>query len=288
MVGAPGSGKTMLARRLAGILPPLTSQEAVDVTRVWSAAGLTDGSKGLAMDRPFRAPHHTASRTALVGGGAALRPGEVSLAHRGVLFLDELPEFSRDALEALRQPMEEGRVVISRRIGTSVFPSECTVVGAMNPCPCGYLGHLQRVCVCSAAGLHRYRARVSGPLLDRVDALIEVPPLSLAELEAAGRGETSATVAARVAAARSFASHREDAVARRAEVTLEERSGLSPGASCLVRQALTCECLGGRGYARVVRLARTIADLDGEETVSEEHVAEGLALRLDQRRLGLL
>jgi magnesium chelatase family protein len=288
MVGSPGSGKTMLARRLPGILPPLSGEEAVDVMRVWSAAGLRDVNAGLVMRRPFRAPHHTASRTALVGGGAALRPGEVSLAHRGVLFLDELPEFSRDALEALRQPLEEGRVVISRGTGTSVFPAACAVIGAMNPCPCGYLGHERRACVCSAAGIQRYRTRVSGPLLDRVDALVEVPPLTLAELEAAGQGESSATVGARVAAAREFALQRGADKRKAGEGSLEERLDLSADAQGLVRQALASECLGGRGYARVIRLSRTIADLDRVEKVGLEHVAEALSLRLDKRRLGLL
>jgi magnesium chelatase family protein len=268
MVGAPGSGKTMLARRLAGILPSLGDEEAVDVMRVWDAAGLRDDQAGLAKRRPFRAPHHTASRAALVGGGAALRPGEVSLAHRGVLFLDELPEFSRDALEALRQPMEEGRVVISRRAGTSVFPAACTVVGAMNPCPCGYMGHHKRPCTCSAAGIQRYRARVSGPLLDRIDALIEVPPLTLA--------------------ARDFARERTARANKCAAVAPEERMSLNAEARGLVRQAMASECLGGRGYVRVIRLARTIADLDGVATVGAEHVGEALALRLEQHRIGSL
>jgi magnesium chelatase family protein len=289
MVGAPGSGKTMLAHRLAGILPPLSSAEAVDVTRVWSAAGLRDSQAGPARRRPFRTPHHTASRTAIVGGGAALRPGEVSLAHRGVLFLDELPEFSRDALEALRQPLEEGRVVVSRRAGTCVFPAACMVVGAMNPCPCGYLGHTRRACVCSAAAIQRYRARVSGPLLDRIDALIEVPPLTIDELEAAGQGETSATVAARVASAREFARRRKaEQEAARMPGAWEVGMGLSAEARDLLRHALASECLGGRGYARVIRLARSIADLDGAASVGTEHLAEALALRLDHRRLGLL
>jgi magnesium chelatase family protein len=287
MLGAPGSGKTMLARRLAGILPSLADDEAVDVMRVWDAAGLRDLQGSRVVSRPFRAPHHTASRAAMVGGGAGLRPGEVSLAHRGVLFLDELPEFSRDVLEALRQPLEEGRVVISRRTGTSVFPAGCTVVAAMNPCPCGYLGHQRRACTCSGASIQRYRARVSGPLLDRIDALIEVPPLSLAEIEAAEREETSAAVARRVAAARDFARERMASVDSGATGALEAESGLSAEARVLVRKALASECLGGRGYARVIRLARTIADLDGVATVEAGHVGEALTLRLEQRRIGL-
>ncbi len=293
MVGSPGSGKTMLARRLAGILPPLTREEAVDVTRVWNAAGLQSAQAGLATDRPFRAPHHTASRAALVGGGATLRPGEVSLAHRGVLFLDELPEFSRDALEALRQPLEEGRVIISRRCGTSMFPAACTLVAAMNPCPCGYLGHLDKACRCQAIAVERYRARISGPLLDRVDVLIEVPALTLTALEEPARAERSAIVRQRVAAAREF---RRERLQRSPETpglpegkaawSLEDRSLLTADARRLLRQALVRESLSGRAYVRIISLARTIADLDGDLPVTADHLAEALALRLDHRRIG--
>ncbi|OFW65299.1 MAG: hypothetical protein A2Y74_05735 [Actinobacteria bacterium RBG_13_63_9] len=288
MVGPPGSGKTMLARRLGGILPPLTREEAVDVTRVWSAAGLRDVHIGLARERPFRAPHHTASRAALVGGGVGLRPGEVSLAHRGVLFLDELPEFSRDALEALRQPLEEGRVIISRRAGTSVFPASCTFVAAMNPCACGYLGHARKECRCSAIAIQRYRARISGPLLDRIDALVEVPPLTLTELEGRARAESSATVRARVLAAREFARDRAAGVDSECHRSLEDKGSLDGEARALLRQALVNESLSGRGYARVISLSRTIADLDGLVTVGGQHVAEALALRLDHRRIGFV
>jgi magnesium chelatase family protein len=285
MVGAPGSGKTMLARRLAGILPPLTRQEALDVARVWSAAGLRDVGTGLPRMRPFRAPHHTASRAALVGGGAGLRPGEVSLAHHGVLFLDELPEFSRDALESLRQPLEERQVVISRRTGSSTFPAACTVVGAMNPCPCGFLGHTRKQCRCTAASVQRYRNRISGPLLDRMDAFIEVPPLRLGELDGVGRTESSSQVAQRVAAAREFARERVGRMRVKDRMSLEYRDGLSDAARSLLRDALVSDSLSGRGYARVVRLARTIADLDSTMVVSSEHAAEALALRVDYRRL---
>ncbi len=285
MVGSPGAGKTMLARRLPGILPGLSRDEAVDVTRVWSAAGLQAARAGLIKERPFRAPHHTASRAALVGGGMLLRPGEVSLAHRGVLFLDEFPEFSRDALESLRQPLEEGRVAISRRTGTSLFPAACTLVAAMNPCPCGYLGHPTKPCRCAAAAIERYRARVSGPLLDRVDALIEVPPLTLASLDDRSALEPSATVRARVTAAQEFRRVRREQAERSGERSAETRSRLAADARSLLRQALVRDALSGRAYVRVVGLARTIADLDGLEEVSADHVAEALSLRLDQRRL---
>ena len=285
LVGSPGAGKTMLARRLPGILPGLTRDEAVDVTRVWSAAGLQATRAGLIKERPFRAPHHTASRAALVGGGMILRPGEVSLAHRGVLFLDEFPEFSRDALEALRQPLEEGRVVISRRAGTSIFPAACTLVAAMNPCPCGYLGHPTKPCRCPASVIERYRARVSGPLLDRVDALIEVPPLTLAALDDRSALEPSAMVRARVTAAREFRRLREERAAQNGQRLAETRDRFSLEARSLLRQALVRDALSGRGYVRVAGLARTIADLDCLEEVSAEHLAEALSLRLDHRRL---
>lgn len=286
MVGAPGAGKTMLARRLAGILPPLTHAEAVAVTRIWNVAGLERGRMGLLTERPFRAPHHAASRAALVGGGNSLRPGEVSLAHQGVLFLDELPEFSRDVLEALRQPLEEGRVVISRRAGTSEFPAACTLVAAMNPCPCGYLGHADKPCRCSAAGIERYRSRISGPLLDRVDALIEVPSLTLGALEQAHEVESTRVVRERVIAAWEF---RRQRLERQVDLTgeaLERRSFLTAEARALLRRALVAESLSGRAYVRIVNLARTIADLDQLLPVGPEHVAEALALRLDHRRVG--
>jgi magnesium chelatase family protein len=287
MVGSPGAGKTMLARRLPGILPALTRDEAVDVTRVWSAAGLQTRA-GLMRERPFRAPHHTASRAALVGGGMVLRPGEVSLAHRGVLFLDEFPEFARDVLEALRQPLEEGRVSISRRTGTSIFPAACTLVAAMNPCPCGYLGHPTKTCRCPAAAVERYRARVSGPLLDRVDALIEVPPLTLDALDDRSALEPSAAIRARVAAAREFRLGRRERSELAGEWSDEGRHRFSPEARSLLRHALVRDALSGRAYVRVMSLARTIADLDLVDEVSAEHLAEALSLRLDHRRLAFV
>jgi magnesium chelatase family protein len=222
----------------------------------------------------------------LVGGGTVLRPGEVSLAHRGVLFLDELPEFSRDALEALRQPLEEGRVVISRRAGTSVFPAACTLVAAMNPCPCGYLGHPEKACRCQAIAIERYRARISGPLLDRIDVLVEVPPLTLSALDQAAGSESSASVRARVMAARAFRDTRPERQGGKAGDGLEERNLLTKEARSLLRQALIHDSLSGRAYVRIISLARTIADLDNLLPVGPEHVAEALALRLDHRRIG--
>jgi magnesium chelatase family protein len=214
-----------------------------------------------------------------------LRPGEVSLAHRGVLFLDEFPEFSRDGLEALRQPLEEGRVVISRRAGASVFPAACTLVAAMNPCPCGYLGHPGKRCRCPAIAIERYRARVSGPLLDRIDALIEVPPLTLSALEDHSSLEPSAAVRDRVAAAQEFRRARWEHTCPGESGRGESLEHYSSEARSLLREALVREALSGRGYVRVVRLARTIADLDGLLEVREDHLAEALSLRLDYRRL---
>lgn len=286
MVGAPGVGKTMLARRLAGILPPLSREEAIEVTRIWSASGLRDPRAGLARVRPFRAPHHTASRASVVGGGTILRPGEVSLAHRGVLFLDELPEFSRDVLESLRQPLEEGRVVISRRAGSSTFPAECTLVAAMNPCPCGYLGHPQKACRCTAAAVSRYLARISGPLLDRVDVLMEVPPLAVSQLDQAGRSESSAAVRERVTAARQFGQARTHGETVPAGRSFEDRCRLTPDARRLLRRAFVQDGLSGRAFARIAGVARTIADLDQMDAVGADHVAEALAFRLDYRRIG--
>jgi magnesium chelatase family protein len=293
MVGPPGAGKTMLARRLPTLLPPLDREESIEVTRVWSAAGLRAAQDGLIKERPFRAPHHSASRAALVGGGMVLRPGEVSLAHRGVLFLDELPEFSRDCLEALCEPVEEGQVVISRRSGALTFPAACTVIAAMNPCPCGYLGHPQRACQCTSAAVQGYRAKVSGPLLDRIDAVIDVPPVTTFEPDLADPSESSAAVRERVMAAVRFRAERD----RRLPGVLPALSSppsdswtgggaavvgwLSKEARTLLQQALTRGVISGRGYTRAVRLARTIADLDGVLEVKAEHVAEALSLRLD-------
>ncbi len=286
MVGAPGVGKTMLARRLAGILPPLSREEAIEVTRIWSASGLRDPRAGLARARPFRAPHHTASRAAVVGGGSTLRPGEVSLAHRGVLFLDELPEFSRDVLESLRQPLEEGCLVISRRAGSCTLPAQCTLVAAMNPCPCGYLGHPQKACRCTGAAVARYRSRLSGPLLDRLDVLMEVPPLTVTQLDQTGRSESSAAVRQRVKAAREFGWERARFETGQPGQAFEDRYRLTPDARRLLRRAFVQECLSGRAFARIACVARTIADLDQAHAVAADHVAEALAFRLDYRRIG--
>ena len=276
--GPPGSGKTMLARRLPGILPPLTEAESIEVTKVASAAGLGDG--GLARRRPFRAPHHTISTSGLAGGGSNPRPGEVSLAHNGVLFLDEFPEFSRSTLEVLRQPLEDGTVTISRVAATLTYPARVTLVCSMNPCPCGYWGDRRRACRCSAGQVDRYQGRVSGPLLDRIDLFVDVPRLTREELRGGEAAEGSSDIRARVSAARDLQMRRQGvpnaALAGRA---LREHAFLRGEAESLFSRAIDRMGLSGRTHDRVLRVARTAADLAGEAEVGTEHLAEALNYR---------
>ncbi len=282
LVGPPGTGKTMLAERLPGILPPLSESEALETCAVLSVAGQpTDPARW--RRRPFRAPHHTASAVALVGGGSQPRPGEISLAHNGVLFLDELPEFSRHVLEVLREPLESGHIVVSRAARQSIFPAQFQLVAAMNPCPCGYAGDPRRQCRCTPEQVQRYRARISGPLLDRIDLAVEVPPLPLHEMDAARseRDEDSATVRARVLNARRHALAR--AGRPNAEIShreLERDCALGPAERRWYEQALEKLGLSARAYHRILRVARTIADLDGGVGLLErEHLAEALQYR---------
>lgn len=277
--GCPGSGKTSLARCLPGLLPTLDVGEAVDVTAVHSVAGLLADGSGLKRARPFRAPHHSISEAGLIGGGSRPRPGEASLAHHGVLFLDELPEFGRRALEALRQPIEEGQVRIVRAAGSASFPAEFTLVAAMNPCPCGFLGVPGR-CRCAEETVRRYRRRVSGPLLDRIDMVVDVPAVRWEQLADTAPGETSAVVRARVSKARARAARRHGTTnARIPPVRLEEACRLDRGGRSLLRKAVTHLGLTARGYHRALRVSRTIADLDGRVRVSEDHVAEAIRFR---------
>lgn len=292
-MGPPGAGKTMLARRLATILPPLSWEEAVEATVVHSVAGLVPPGGGLLARRPFRAPHHSTSDAGLIGGGPVPRPGEVSLAHHGVLFLDELAEFRRSALEMLRQPLEEGEVTIARAHTTLTYPARFLLAAAMNPCPCGHLGDARRPCVCPPTLVRRYRSRVSGPLLDRIDLHVEVPALAQNELAGDGSGETSAEVRARVAGARErqrarFAGHpRCRTNAEMGPRELRAYGRVERASEDLLRTALARLGLSARAYHRVLKVARTIADLAGSETVREGHLAEALQYRhLDRRDAG--
>ena len=281
MVGPPGAGKTMLARRLPGLLPPLAFDEALEVTTVHSVAGLLPPNGGLMAHRPFRAPHHTISDTALVGGGSVPRPGEISLAHHGVLFLDEAPEFNRRALEVLRQPLEHGTIVVARAARTAVFPARFALVAAMNPCPCGFFGDPRRACTCTPPEVQRYAGRLSGPLRDRIDLVVPLSALPAATLHAAEPGEASAAVRARVLAARALQVVRGGS---RLNAQLDGRHLLQtdrirPEARTTLLQAVERLGLSARAYHRVLRVAQTIADLAQAREVDSSHVAEALQFR---------
>lgn len=279
-VGPPGSGKTLLARRLAGILPPLEGDAAVEATCIHSAAGLLRPGSGLLRYPPIRAPHHTVSSAALVGGGSFPRPGEVSLAHHGVLFLDEFGEFRRDALEALRQPLEERRSVISRARYTVTFPAHFMLVAAMNPCPCGNHGDPGRPCACSAHMVERYRRRVSGPLLDRIDLQLAVPRVPVEDLAHGSRGDSSPTVAGRVKEARSRQMARQEKTNGKLGIKETERwCCLVPEAGRFLEHALERFGLSARAYHRLMRVARTIADLEGSSDIRAGHMAEAVQYR---------
>jgi len=281
LTGPPGSGKTMLARRLRGVLPPLAHEEALEVTRVWSAAGL---ASGLVRHRPFRAPHHGVSLAGLIGGGQALRPGEIALANGGVLFLDELTEFRRDALEALRQPLESGDVAVVRLHARAVFPARFMLVASMNPCPCGWHGDPRSRCRCTPNEVRRYQAKLSGPLLDRFDLAVEVPAVDPADLSSAVAGEASTDVRDRVRAARErqrsrFGPQGPASNARMARAELERHAALSRAPMRLLVEACRRLGLTARGYDRVRRVARTLADLDACELILDRHVAEAVQYR---------
>ena len=284
LVGPPGAGKSTLARLMPGILPPLEPDEALTVTRLHSVAGLRPPGRGLMRSRPFRAPHHSLTRAGLVGGGTPLRPGELSLAHHGVLFLDEFSQCARLLLDALREPLETGSVCLTRAAGTVCFPARALLVAAMNPCDCGYLGHPKRGCRCTPTQLAQHAARVSGPVLDRLDLQIEVPALTSAELQDSAPSEPSADVSARVIAARARQRARGGLNARMPNAALRGHCALDGEGRRLVADAVDRGGMSARGVHRALRVARTIADLAGEEEVSAMRLAEALQYRAYEAR----
>lgn len=280
MIGPPGSGKTMLAKRMAGILPPLTFEEALETTRVHSVAGTLSKGAGLLTQRPFRSPHHTISDAGLIGGGSGTaRPGEVSLAHNGLLFLDEMPEFPRNVLELLRQPLEDKSVTVARSAMTLSFPASFMLVGAMNPCPCGHYGDVAHECRCTGAIIQRYLGKLSGPLLDRIDLHIEVPAVPYQELRGSQESESSAVIAARVARAREAQSRRGFYNAHIPAGRLREVCELDPAGERTLELAVRKLGLSARAHDRILKVARTVADLGGEPRVLSKHVAEAVQYR---------
>lgn len=289
LIGPPGSGKSMLAKRLPSILPNMTKEEALETTKIHSIAGTLPGGVGLLTARPFRSPHHNVSAPSLTGGGTIPRPGEASLAHNGVLFLDELPEFSRQAMESLRQPLEDNQITISRVSASLRYPCSFMLVAAMNPCPCGYYGHPTRACTCSATAAQSYMARVSGPLLDRIDLHIEVPPVEFEQLNAKEKAESSAAIRQRVNAAREIQQRRFAGTDIVSNATipagrLKEFCEMTEIAQIMLQRAFERMGLSARAYDRLLKVARTIADMGGSEIIEVDHIAEAIQYRSLDRK----
>ena len=290
MIGSPGTGKTMLARRLPTILPPLTPGESLETTRIYSATGRLGAGEALLATRPFRSPHHTISDAGMVGGGSVPAPGEISLAHHGVLFLDELPEFNRRSLEVLRQPLEEGKVTISRALHSTTFPASFILIASMNPCPCGFLGDPKHTCKCPPMQIERYMGRISGPLLDRIDLHIEVPAVPFQELSAAADGTTSAAMREQVHRARGMQRERFGVDGHRVNSRMSSRQLrkfclLDEESKGLLKTAMDDLGLSARAHDRILRVARTIADLEGAADIKPGHVVEAISYRSLDRKL---
>ena len=292
MIGPPGSGKTMLARRMPSIMPPMTTEEALETTKIHSVAGKLGASRGLMSQRPFRAPHHLASPVALIGGGQNPQPGEVSLAHNGVLFLDEMPEFGHGVLEVLRQPLEDKHITISRARYAVDYPSNFTLVASMNPCPCGYYNHPTKECSCSTAAVHRYIGRISGPLMDRIDLHVEVTPVEREEMASTTLAESSAAIRQRVMAARRVQAERFAGTGihtntMMSSAMLRKFCPLTAESRMLLDRAMERLQLSARAYDRIIKVARTIADLEGAADIAPTHISEAITYRsLDRESWG--
>jgi magnesium chelatase family protein len=293
MIGAPGSGKTMLAKRMPGIVPPMTLREALETTKIHSVAGKMGSESGLLTRRPFRSPHHLASPVSIVGGGVNPQPGEISLAHNGILFLDELPEFPRSVLEILRQPLEDKNITIARVKYTIEYPCKFMLIASMNPCPCGFFNHPTQKCQCGQAAITRYMNRISGPLLDRIDMHIEVTPVAVGELASDRSGERSETIRQRVIAARNIQTERfkNDSIHTNAMMSsrqIKDYCPLDAQSVKLLQGAMERMSLSARAYDRIIKLSRTIADLDASPNITSRHIAEAIQYRsLDRKMWGM-
>ena len=290
MLGSPGSGKTMLSRRLPTILPPLTPDESLETTRIYSAVGKMPAGEALLTTRPFRSPHHTISDAGMVGGGSIPQPGEISLSHHGVLFLDELPEFNRRSLESLRQPLEEGCVTISRAAHSTKFPADFVMIASMNPCPCGFLGDPKHMCKCTPMSVEKYMGRISGPLLDRIDLHVEVPPVPFDDLAKPGEGTTSAKMREDVFRARAVQEERFGKGAgklngRMTSKQIRTHCKLDADGLATLKEAMEGLGLSARAHDRILRVSRTVADLAGSENITQDHIAEAIGFRALDRKL---